>query len=105
MKLADLRRLAIRKQLQIHFRIRNGMECVVSEDGVAHVPALKAIPDFNLEEELASASEFLLEPVLAAASKKGKRDDSAAKRVGREELARMMAATQAGTGAGEHEEE
>ena len=61
MKLADLRRLSIRKQLRIHFRLRNGMECVISEHGIAQVPALKGVPDFNLEEELTAAGEFLLD--------------------------------------------
>ena len=62
MKLADLRRLTIKKRLKIHFRLKNGMECIVNEQGIATVPALKAVPDFNLEEELLSAAEFLIEP-------------------------------------------
>ena len=62
MKLADLRRLAIREHLKIHFRLRNGMECIVNESGIAQVPALRSAPDFNLEEELETAGEFLLEP-------------------------------------------
>lgn len=66
MKLADLRRLAIRKQTKIHFKLRNGMECIVNEEGVALVPALKAIPDFNLDSELEAAGEFLMEPALPA---------------------------------------
>jgi hypothetical protein len=62
-KLADLRKLAIRRQVRIRFELRNGMECVISEHGVAQVPALKSAPDFNLEEELASASRFSLDAV------------------------------------------
>jgi hypothetical protein len=62
MKLGDLRRLAIKKQLKIHFKLRNGMECIVNEEGIARVPALKAIPDFNLEDELTAAETFLVEP-------------------------------------------
>ena len=54
MTLVDLRKLAIRKQSKIRFALRNGMECVISEDGIARVPALKAVPDFNLEQELAA---------------------------------------------------
>ena len=69
MKLADLRKLSIRQQVKIHFRLQNGMECVISEHGVAHVPGLHAIPDFNLENELESAGEFLLEPVAPADKK------------------------------------
>jgi hypothetical protein len=70
MKLADLRRLAIRKQLKIHFKLRNGMECVVNESGVAQAPALKAVPDFNFEDELAVAEEFLVEAAPPAAPRK-----------------------------------
>ena len=62
MNLVDIRRLAIKKQLKIHFRLKNGMECVVNEEGVARVPDLRAIPDFNVEEELSAAQEFLVEP-------------------------------------------
>jgi len=65
MKLADLRKLSIKQQLKIHFRLHNGMECVISEHGIAHVPGLQAAPDFNLEQELESAAEFLLEPSAA----------------------------------------
>ena len=73
MKLVELRKLSIQKQSKIHFRLRNGMECIVSERGIAHVPALKGIPDFNLEEELAAASEFLLEPVAVPDKKSDKK--------------------------------
>jgi len=63
MKLADLRKLSIRKQLKIRFQLPNGLECVVTEHGVAQVPALRRVPDFNLEQELAHVSQFVLEPV------------------------------------------
>ena len=63
MTLADLRRLATRKQSKIRFRLGNGMECVVSEDGVARVPALNSVPEFNLEQELAGATAFVVEGV------------------------------------------
>ena len=58
MKLADLRKLTIRRQTRIRFPLANGMECVLDERGVARVPALKGIPDFNLEQELAAVQEF-----------------------------------------------
>jgi hypothetical protein len=58
MKLGDLRKLAIRQHSRIRFSLANGMECVVNEHGVAQVPALKGLPDFNLERELAGAQEF-----------------------------------------------
>jgi hypothetical protein len=90
MKLADLRKLSIRKQLRIRFRLQNGMECVVTEHGIAQVPELKGIPDFNLEQELVSAGSFLLEPVVTG-GKGDKKDSPKARSVGREELAQMTA--------------
>jgi hypothetical protein len=65
MKLGDLRKLAIRQQTRIRFPLANGMECVMNEHGVAQVPALKAIADFNLEQELASAQNFQLDALTA----------------------------------------
>ena len=62
MTLQDLRKLAIREQAKIHFRLRNGMECVVNEHGVAQVPELRTKPEFRLEEEVGMAAEFLFEP-------------------------------------------
>jgi hypothetical protein len=94
MRLADLRRLTIRKHVKIHFRMRNGMECIVNEDGVAQVPALKGIPDFNLEEELAAAGEFLLDPPPPARPRN----------LPRAEVVSMTAPT-AATPAHEHEDE
>ena len=69
MTLADLRKLAIRKQLKIRFALRNGMECVIGDDGIARVPALKAPPEFNLEQELAETASFVVEPVVPAGQK------------------------------------
>jgi hypothetical protein len=95
MKLADLRRLAIKKQLKIHFRLRNGMECVVNEDGIAQVPALRAVPDFNLEEELAAAGDFLVEP----------KAPGQAKAASRAELASLTSAAQAAAPHLDHDDE
>jgi hypothetical protein len=69
MKLAGLRKLSIQRQARIRFRLRNGLDCLITEHGIATVPGLHAIPDFNLEEELAGAREFVLEPVSAAEKK------------------------------------
>jgi hypothetical protein len=93
--LGDLRRLTIRRQVRVRFPIRNGMECVISEHGIAQVPGLRSVPDFNLEQELASASTFVLEPVAA----------SAPRPIGRAELDAMVASAGAGGTAPEHEEE
>jgi hypothetical protein len=65
MTLGDLRKYAIRQQTRIRFSLTNGMECVVSEHGIAQVPDLKAIPDFNLEQELAGAQQFHLDALPA----------------------------------------
>jgi hypothetical protein len=95
MKLADLRRLTIRKQIKVHFRLRNGMECIVNEEGVARVPELRVIPDFNLEDELAEAGEFLIEPALPAPPRN----------IPRAEMMSMAAASPAAAVAHEHDDE
>ena len=64
MTLSDLRKLAIRRQIRIRFALPNQMECVVDHQGLARVPGLKAPPQFNLEQDLLKASEFILEPLL-----------------------------------------
>jgi hypothetical protein len=97
MKLADLRKLAIRREFRIRFKLRNGMECVVDQRGVARVPSLNGVPDFNLEEELAAASEFALEPA-------GGKDPAMPRPVRRDELAAMTTAVQSAAPA-PHEEE
>ncbi len=102
MTLAELRKLSIRQQLKIHFRLRNGMECIVNERGTAQVPALNAIPDFNLEEELSFAGEFLLEPVIAV-TKKSRNAAPAPRRATRDEVAAMTSSAPAPTPS--HEDE
>ena len=63
MTLGDLRKLAVRQQTRIRFPLSGGLECVVTEKGVARVPQLKTAPQFNLEQELASATTFQLDSV------------------------------------------
>ena len=58
MNLSDLRKVTVKKHLRIRFPLSNGMECVVNEHGIAQVPALRAVPAFNLEEELGGAQAF-----------------------------------------------
>jgi hypothetical protein len=84
MKLADLRKLAIRRQFRIRFALRNGMECVVDQHGVARVPALNTVPDFDLEVELAAAKEFAIDTAPG-------KDPSIPRPVRRDELAAMTA--------------
>jgi len=87
MMLADLRKLAIRKQSKIRFALRNGMECVISEDGIARVPALRSVPEFNLEQELSAATAFVLEAGVPAGMKSPAKPQSVA--LGRAALAAM----------------
>lgn len=65
MKLTDLRKMAIRQQTRVHFRLANGLECVVDEHGIARLAGIRDAPPFNLEEELAGVSEFQLETLEA----------------------------------------
>jgi hypothetical protein len=104
MKLAEVRKLSIRQHLKIHFRLRNGMDCVISEHGIAQVPALQGIPDFNLEEELAAASEFLLEPAAIPDKKSDKKNPPKARSVTPAELAGITSASRS-AGPAEHDEE
>jgi hypothetical protein len=97
--LADLRKLSIRKQLKIRFQLANGMECVVTEHGVAQVPALRRAPDFNIEQELAAVSQFTLEPAKVAPKTAAKPNS-----VTREELAALLS-TGPAVAAADHEED
>ena len=94
MRLADLRRLAVRKQLNIRFRLRNGMEGVVNRDGVAQVPGLTSAPDFSLEDELEAAGEFTIEPAAGPPSA-----------LPRAEMAQMAAASPVAAAAHDHDDE
>ncbi|PWU04901.1 MAG: hypothetical protein C5B51_16065 [Terriglobia bacterium] len=98
MKLADLRKLSIRQNLKIRFQLRNGLECIITEHGVAQVPALQRVPDFNLESELAEISRFVLEPASATQKTAPK-----TRAVDREELASMLSSSPAS--AADHDED
>jgi hypothetical protein len=103
MKLADLRKLSIRQNLKIRFQLPNGMECVITEHGIAQIPALRRAPDFNLEQELALIGEFVLEPAAAAASgNKGR--PAPPRRLDRTELESLVV-TPAGAAGADHEDE
>jgi hypothetical protein len=99
MKLADLRKLSVRQNLKIRFQLPNGLECVITEQGVARIPALSRAPDFNLEQELVSIQEFVLDPASA-----GRRTSEVPKRLRREEMESLVAPNSASAGA-DHEEE
>jgi hypothetical protein len=72
MNLSDLRKVTVKRHVRIRFPLSNGMECVVNEHGVAQVPALRAVPAFNLEDELLRAQAFVMEPADAGEKDKGK---------------------------------
>jgi hypothetical protein len=101
MKLTDLRKLTVKKHLRVHFHLQNGMECIIDEHGLAQIPALNKVPDFNLEQELVSVGEFVLE-MPKETDKKG-----IAKRqtLARAQMDAMACAPASGAGAAEHEEE
>jgi hypothetical protein len=101
MKLADLRKLSIRKNLKIRFQLANGMECVISEHGLARVPELRRAPDFNLEQELTGVTAFLVETVTTDK----KQTTPKPRAVSREELAVMLTTTSHSSGPGETEED
>jgi hypothetical protein len=101
MKLVDLRKLAIKKQQKIRFRLQNGTDCVMDERGVALVPSLDRVPDFNLEQELESVASFVIEPLDA-----GHKNAPKPVTVSRQQLTAMMSAAPAGSAPhDEHEDE
>jgi hypothetical protein len=56
MRLSNARRLTIRKQVRVCFRLCNGMRCAVNEPGVNRAPELKA-PRIDLENEFDAATQ------------------------------------------------
>ncbi len=65
MKLTDVRKMAIRQQTRVSFRLANSLECVVDEHGIARIAGIRDAPPFNLEEELSGVGEFRLEKLEA----------------------------------------
>jgi hypothetical protein len=101
MKLVDLRRLTVKKRLRIRFPLSNGMECMLNEHGVAQVPALRAVPAFNLEDELSAVQEFVVEQVVSGSEKTKAKPQSCT----RQELASMLATGVGGEGTHEDRDE
>jgi hypothetical protein len=91
-KLADLRRAAVKNNARVHFQSGEGMECVVTERGLAEVPGLRRAPGFNLEVELAAARKFVVE------------SNGESKPVSREEIERWAAAGPAAAQHDDHDE-
>ena len=99
MKLADLRRITIKTSVRIRFPLSNGMECVLNEHGIAQIPALHAVPDFNLEDELARAAQFTLESASPIEKNKPR-----PRQLTREQLAALVGAKTAAAGHDDHDE-
>ncbi len=97
MKLADLRKLAIRRRIRIRFALPGGLECVVNEHGVAEAPGLARRPDFDFETELAAVDMFVIEHVVSA------KKSSPTRTVNRAELSAMLAPAATATAAAEEE--
>jgi hypothetical protein len=88
MSLSDLKKLAVRRSVNIRFRIADGLECIVTSQGIGRIPALKRSTEFNLEDQLAQVEEFVLEPV--EAEPRGRRRQKEQK-MSRSELEQMVA--------------
>lgn len=58
MKLADLKKFSARKRAHVSFTLPNGMECVIDPHGIARVPQLNKVPDFNLDQCASAAESF-----------------------------------------------
>ena len=56
-----MRQYAIRKGVRVVFRVEPAGDCLVDEHGLVKVPALKAVPSFNVESLLSSVDQFALE--------------------------------------------
>ncbi|HWB98319.1 MAG TPA: hypothetical protein VG672_16515 [Bryobacteraceae bacterium] len=97
MRLADLRRATIRKNLRIRFELPNGLECIVNEHGVAQIPTLRSAPDFNLEEQLSQVHQFTVETVAA-----GEKNKSRLQQMNEAQVAALAAAP--GADPGHHED-
>jgi len=93
-KLVDLRKLAIKQQQKIRFPLKNGMSCLMDQRGVALVPGLDRVSDFNLETELEAASSFVLEPVVPA----GQKNPPKPRTLTREEMSALVTAAPAAAG-------
>jgi hypothetical protein len=101
MNLSDLRKVTVKKHLRIRFAISNGMECIVNEHGIAQVPALRAVPSFNLEDELVRVQTFVVE----AAGGRDKDKDKGKTAVRSYTREQMAALAQAGAVAGSAHDE
>ncbi len=69
MRLNDVRRMTVRRQMRVTFALAGGSDCVIDEHGLGKAPARTGPPDFNMEEEFGRATEFLVEPARLGAGR------------------------------------
>jgi len=60
MTLAEVKKLAIRRQVRIRFSLES-TEALIDEHGIAKVPGLQNVPAFNLDHALGNVTQFKLE--------------------------------------------
>ena len=51
------------------------MECVIDEHGLAQIPGLKSIPDFNIQESIEGVERFRIEPLSGDKPRDARRED------------------------------
>ncbi len=59
--LIALRRYAIRNRVRVWFQVQPAGECMVDEQGILKIPALKGAPDYNLANLLGTVEQFIVE--------------------------------------------
>ena len=101
MKLAELRKFSIKQKTRIHFALAGGLECVITEHGLAQIPGLHGAPQFDLESELAAAREFRFEPAVQS----DRKHPAPIRTLTREEVARLLGPASATAASAEHEDE
>ncbi len=98
MKLSDVRKLAIRQQLRIRFRLSDGNDCIVMEDGIARMPGIRDVPQLNLEADFARATEMHIEHAVSTPK------TVAPRTVPRAELEKLTSSHSAAAVADDHDE-
>ncbi len=95
-KLHDLRRYAVLNRTPITYSDASGRKARVKRNGIVEIPGLAGAPPYNIEDVLADAQEFVLEPEDPKAQ---------VRRLSRPEIAALLASSSpAAAAAKEHEE-
>ncbi|MCX6620149.1 MAG: hypothetical protein NTY38_03545 [Acidobacteria bacterium] len=51
----------MKQRSRIRFPLDNGMECIITEQGICQIPALQAPPQFQFDELFAKVTAFFIE--------------------------------------------